>query len=54
METEKDFVNRECSKCIYEHISTDLCHIVKRMDGSWYCPNQKYKEIEIEIPIITK
>lgn len=55
MRTEKEFINEECAKCIYEHVSTDACHIVRRMDGSWDCPNKRYKEeIEIEIPIKTK
>lgn len=64
MKTEKDFVNEECIKCIYEHVSTDACHIVRRMDGSWDCPNKKLKEInlsnesdkliEIQIPIKVK
>lgn len=66
MKTEKDFVKEECTKCIYEHTSTDVCHIVRRMDGSWDCPNKKYKilgidlsntkdkSVEIEIPIKIK
>lgn len=51
---DKDFVETECSRCIYQHVSTDLCHIVRRIDGKFYCPNQKLKEIEIEIHIKEK